>query len=319
MSAQDRTIDRYHGLMQINAEAHLIRGARDIGLFDALEPGQLTEGEITARLKTDPRLTGLLLDSLVALGVLEKYGEDYALSAVMRLLCQYDRDLGDDVWSSLASQLRGEDAGSQREFFDAATATQWVHTGAAKQAAEILDITGERAGRRILDLGCGSAVWSCAMAFADPTATVTVVDTPERMAAARRTIDSIKLGDRFETIEGDPASVPLESQAYDLVVVAGRLAAEPPEEDVHHFRRVHAALRSGGEVAVIDLFRAPSRPNFTESVEALRLALRTPAGRIRDAESMRKLLLENGFGACQFAFLAASRQGYGLLVAAKKD
>lgn len=319
MSAQDRTIDRYHGLMQINAEAHLIRGARDIGLFDALEAGQLTEEEITARLKTDRRLTGLLLDSLVALGVLEKYGEDYALSAVMRLLCQYDRDLGDDVWSSLASQLRGEDAGSKREFFDAATATQWVHTGAAKQAAEILDITGERAGRRILDLGCGSAVWSCAMAFADPTATVTVVDTPERMAAARRTIDSIKLGDRFETIEGDPASVPLESQAYDLVVMAGRLAAEPPEEDVHHFRRVHSALRRGGEVAVIDLFRGPSGPNFTESVEALRLALRTPAGRIRDAEAMRKLLLDNGFGACQFAFLAASRHGYGLLVAAKKD
>lgn len=319
MSAQDKTLDRYHGLMQINAEAHLLRGARDIGLFDALEPGQLTQEEITARLQSDPRLTGLLLDSLVALGVLEKYGEDYALSAVMRLLCRYDRDLGDDVWSSLASQLRGNDSGSKRELFDAATATQWVHTGAAKQAAEILDITGERAGRRILDLGCGSAVWSCAMAFADPTATVTAIDTPERMAAARRTIDSIKLGDRFETIEGDPASVPLQSEAYDMVVMAGRLSADPPEEDLRHFQRVRSALRSGGEIAVIDLFRAPTGPNITESVEALRLALKTPAGRIRDAEAMRKLLLENGFGACQFAFLAASRQGYGLLVAAKKD
>lgn len=319
MSAQDRMLDRYHGLMQINAEAHLIRGAREIGLFDVLEPGQLTQEEIAARLRTDARLTALLLDSLVALGVLEKYDDDYALSAVMRLLCQYDRDLGDDVWSSLASQLRGEDAGSKGEFFDAATATQWVHTGAAKQAAEILDITGERAGRRILDLGCGSAVWSCAMAFADPTATVTVIDTGERMAAARRTIHSIKLADRFEIIEGDPASVPLESEAYDMVVMAGRLSAEPPEEDLHHIRRVHAALRGGGELAVIDLFRAPSGPNFTESVEALKLALRTPGGGIRDAEAMRKLLLGNGFGACQFAFLAASRQGYGLLVAAKKD
>lgn len=319
MSAQDMMLDRYHGLMQINAEGHLIRGARDVGLFDALEPGQLTEEEIVARLQTDSRLTALLLDSLVALGVLERYGDDYALSAVMRLLCRYDRDLGDDVWSSLVSQLRGDESGSKREFYDAATATQWVHTGAAKQAAEILDITGERAGRRILDLGCGSAVWSCAMAFADPTARVTVVDTPERMAAARRTIDSIKLGDRFEIIEGDPASVPLESEAYDMVVNAGRLSAEPPERDLQHFRRVRGALRGGGEVAVIDLFRAPSGPNFTESVEALRLALKTPAGGIRDAEAMRKLLMHNGFSACQFAFLAASRQGYGLLVAAKKD
>ena len=78
-------------------------------------------------------------------------------------------------------------------------------------------------------------------------------------------------------------------------------------------------LSGGGELAVIDLFRGPSGPNLTESVEALRLAVSTPEGHIRDAEAMRKSLLSNGFGACQFAFLAASRQGFGLLVAAKKD
>lgn len=319
MSAQDLTLDHYHALMQTNAEAHLIRGARDLGLFDVLQHGQKTQAEIEQALGSEPRLTGLLLDSLVALKVLERYGDDYALSAVMRLLCHHDRTLGDDTWSSLPSRLRGEETPEAAPFLDSATATQWVHTGAAKQAAEILDITGERAGRRILDLGCGSAVWSCAMAFADPTATVTIVDTPARLAAARRTIDSIGLGDRFEVREGEPQEISLEEQAYDMVVLAGRLSSASPERDAEVFRRIEASLRPGGEVAVIDLFRGPGTPNLTESVEALRLALSTPEGHIRDAGEVRKLLLENGFGACQFAFLAASRQGYGLLLAAKKD
>lgn len=319
MSAQDLTLDRYHALMQTNAEAHLIRGARDLGLFDVLQRGQHTQEAIQESLGTEPRLTALLLDSLVALKVLERYGDDYALSAVMRLLCHHDRALGDDLWGSLASRLRGEQAPAAEPFLDGATATQWVHTGAAKQAAEILDIAGERSGRRILDLGCGSAVWSCAMAFADPTSTVTVVDTPARLAAARRTIDSIGLGDRFEVIEGDPQGVTLEDEAYDLVVMAGRLSVESPERDAEVFRRIQSTLRGGGELAVIDLFRGPSGPNLTESVEALKLALSTPEGHIRDAEAVRKSLLENGFGACQFAFLAASRQGYGLLLATKKE
>ncbi|WP_164103640.1 class I SAM-dependent methyltransferase [Candidatus Laterigemmans baculatus] len=319
MSAQDLTLDRYHALMQTNAEAQLVRQAREIGVFDALQQGQLTQEAIVERLGTDPRLTGLLLDSLVALHVLERYGDDYALSAVMRLLCLHDRTLGDEAWGSLGSRLRGEETLETEAFLDAATATQWVHTGAAKQAAEILDITGERAGRRILDLGCGSAVWSCAMAFADPTATVTAVDTPPRLAAARRTISSIGLDDRYEVLEGDPLEIPLEEEAYDLVVMAGRLSAESPERDPEIFRRVEGVLRGGGELAVIDLFRGPTGPNLTEAVEALRLAVSTPQGHIRDAEAMRKSLLELGFGACQFAFLAASRQGYGLLLAAKKD
>lgn len=318
MSAQDLTLDRYHALMQTNAEAQLVRQARDIGVFDALQQGQLTQEQIVERLGTEPRLTGLLLDSLVALHVLERYGDDYALSAVMRLLCLHDRTLGDDAWGALGSRLRGEETVAADQFLDAATATQWVHTGAAKQAAEILDIAGDRAGRRILDLGCGSAVWSCAMAFADPTAMVTVVDTPARLAAARRTIDSIGLGDRFRVLEGDPHTLPLESGSYDMVVMAGRLSAEPPERDPEIFRRVEGALSEGGELAVIDLFRGPTGPNLTEAVEALRLAVSTPEGHIRDAESMRKSLLSHGFGACQFAFLAASRQGFGLLLAAKK-
>lgn len=317
MSAQEVTLDRYQQFMQINAQSHLIRAARQSGIIEQLRHGQATADQLIERLNLQPRLTHLLLDAMVAMQVLEKYGDDYALAAVTRLLCQYDADLGDEVWEGLVAQLRGGTGGSKVDYFDESTATQWVHTSAAKQAAEILDIGGERRGRHILDLGCGSAVWSAAMAYADPTSKVTAVDTQPRVAAAKRTIESIAIQDRYRFVEEEPDQISLDSDAYDLVLMAGRLSGQDPERDQETIERAKRTLRSGGELVLIDLFRGPGKPGVNESLEAIRLAAKTPAGHIRDAEATRNLLLENGFAACQFAFIAASRQGWGMLLAVK--
>ncbi len=326
MSAQDDMLDRYQALMQVNAQSHLLRTAREVGILDVLQSGQATLEQLVERLGLQSPLAELLLDALVAMKVLEKYREDYALAGVTRLLCQYDADLGDRHWTLWAEQLKGGPRGQTAEYFDTATATQWVHTGAAKQVAEILDIGGERKGLKILDYGGGSAVWSAAIAYADPTCTVTVIDMPERLAAARRTIQSIELSERFEFQEASDdeqlgaASVPLPQDHFDLILVAGRVAGLSPEQDAERFRRWQVSLKEGGELVLVDLFRGPngsSGPNLTESVEAIRIAMGTPAGHIRDAEKVRDLLMESGFSRCQFVFLAASRQGFGMLVSQK--
>ena len=319
MNAQEVTLDRYQLYMQINAQAHLLRAARESGIIDALRSGQLTKDQLVEQLNLDARMAGLLLDAMVAMQVLEKYGDDYAVAAVTRLLCQYDADLGDSVWADLSDRVRHGKTGANDNFLDLTTATQWVHTAAAKQAAEILDIGGERTGRKILDLGCGSAVWSAAMAYADETTTVTAIDTPERLVAARRTVDSIGLGSRYEFIEADSETYQLSGNTYGLVLIAGRITPHSPEFDKATIERAKQALVVGGELVVIDLFKGPGRPGVNESIEAIRLATQTSAGQIRDAEAMRAQMVEAGFGACQFAFIAASRQGWGLLLAAKAN
>lgn len=317
MSAQEVTLDRYQLFMQINAQAHLLRAARESGIIEQLRLGQATADQLIERLNLEPRLTHLLLDAMVAMQVIEKYGDDFALAAVTRLLCQYDVDLGDDVWSGLVGQLQGSTGGSTEDYFDESTATQWVHTSAAKQAAEILDIGGERKGRRILDLGCGSAVWSAAMAYADPESHVTAIDTPARIAAAKRTIESIDLSARYSFVEAEPDTAALSTDTYDIVLVAGRFSALPLQRDQQLIQKAKQALKVGGELILIDLFRGPGKPGVNESLEAIRLAAKTTEGHIRDAEATRNQLLENGFGTCQFAFIAASRQGWGMLLAVK--
>lgn len=333
MTAQDRTLDRYQELMQINAAGHVLRAARELGIFDALRKGQRTAEQLAEELQLDRRGLDLLLDCLLSINVIERYEDDHALAPVMQLLCRYDADLGDESWQRLADSLRGrtEPAVDDRRYFDSLAATQWIHTPAAMQAAEMLDIGGEAAVQReaaggsdagasgstinILDLGCGSAVWSCAMAYRAAGSRVVAVDYEPALQAARSTADSIQLTDRFQTISGNPETVELAADEFDLAIIAQRLHAADRDGRVRLLSQARRALRPGGKVVVIDLFRGPAKPRLSETLEALRMHLETDAGRMHLIEELESELREQSFHDVRFSFIAASRVNLGMMVA----
>jgi 2-polyprenyl-3-methyl-5-hydroxy-6-metoxy-1,4-benzoquinol methylase len=322
MSAQDATLQQYHQWMKINATSHLIRSAKQLGILDELRQGQRTLEQLCEPrvLKSAP--TKLLLDALVAIGIVEQYAEDYALARAAHLLCQYDDDLGDSRWQSLPDAVLGKtsrlDHDDQR-YLNRIAATQWIHTPAAIQAAEVLDVggDGEPQGISILDLGCGSAVWSCAMAHRDQQAKVTAVDHAEALIAAQSTADSIELNDRFEVLRGSPDTVVLADDAFDLVVLAQRLSCLGQSHAGDVVARAVAACKPGGRVVVIDLFRGPAKANLAETIEALTLDLETEAGQILSLEQTQQLLGEAGLTNIQFTFLAASQLNLGLAIGTK--
>lgn len=321
MSAQGQTLDKYQQLMEINAASHLIRAARQLGMLDELREGQRTCQQLTEALSLSTVPTRLLLDGLAAIGVVEKYEDDFALSQAARLLCQYDHDLGDSRWLQLPDQVRGSvrRPESDRPQFAYLAATQWAQTGAAIQAAEVLNIggAGEPTGLKILDLGCGSAVWSCAMAHHDPESTITAVDEPAALEAASSTADSIGLLDRFEAIASAPGQAELPSDAFDLVLIPQRLSSIGQQQADELLAKAVAAAKGGGRIVVIDLFRGPAKPNLAESIEALKLAIDTPEGQMRTIGSIQSQLQSLGLVQIQFTFLPASRVNMGLAVAVK--
>jgi len=349
MSQQDRTLDRYQELMQINAASHVLRAAREVGLFDELRLGQRTADQLAEALRLDRAGLDLMLECLLSMNVIERYGDDHALAPVMQLLCQYDNDLGDLAWRSLAGIVRGEQAtapkasdavatepqgSTARAYLDSIAATQWVHTPAAMQAAEMLDMGGETgptglpepdgsgASLRIVDLGCGSAVWSCAMAYRDGRATILAIDDEPPLAAARSTADSIRMGDRFETSAGDPAEVPLEESHYGLAVIAQRLHCLTPQGRDRLIDRAIASLHSGGRLVLIDLFRGPTKPRLSETIEALRVHVGTGGGghgKMQSVDELKSLLRDRGLVDVRFSFIAASRVNLGMMVATKAD
>lgn len=339
MNAQDRTLDRYQELMQINAASHVLRAARQVGIFEELRGGQRTAEQLAEALRLDRAGLDLLLDCLISMNVIERYQDDHALAPVMQLLCQYDADLGDVDWLRLPEKVRTGDTTDdeadrqQRDqsYRHALAATQWVHTPAAMQAAEILDIGGAATAEsgtnggmvasspplRILDLGCGSAVWSCAMAFRDPAATVLAVDEEAALVAARSTARSIQLDNRFETLTGQPEEVSLPAADFNLVVVAQRLHAASPAQRTQLLNQAIGALAPGGRLVLIDLFRGPSKPLLSETIEALRIHVGTAEGKMQSAQELKETLTERGLSDIGFTFIAASRINLGMIVATK--
>ncbi|QEF96359.1 Mg-protoporphyrin IX methyl transferase [Stieleria maiorica] len=320
-AAGDRTIQQYENWMQTNAAAHLMRAARESGITARLREKQHTLDELCQSLSLCTETTKLLLDGLVAIGFVEQYEEDFALARAGHLLCQYDDDLGDSRWERLVGRLNNRglaevDAAAHRARI---AATQWIHTAAAMQAAEILDIGGESAtpAPRILDLGCGSAVWSCAFAHRDAGATVVAVDEAAALKAACSTADSIGLSDRFRTIESDPLAATVGEQQFDLVVLAQSLSGYSDDQAARLLQKSAAALKSGGRIAAPDFYLGPSRAGLKESLGRLSVHLATPAGRVRDLRECQAMFLAAGLGEIQFTYLAASEAGLGMMVAAR--
>ncbi len=322
MSAQDRTLEQYHQLMQINAASHLVRTARSLGVLAELREGQRTFEQLRDKLSLSPSIGPSLLDALVAIGIVEKYEEDYALSRAAHLLCQYDEDLGDASWSQLAGLVHRDSERQNHDdqrYFDHLAATQWIHTPAAMEAAEILDIGGEGeiSAATILDLGCGSAVWSCAMAYRDPEATITAVDHRAALDAAESSAASIGLLERFTGIDADPLEVELAPDTFDWVILAQRLIALSPAHAAVLLGKAAGAAKPGGRVVVIDLFRSPVKANLSECVEVLKLQLETREGQARTLASMEAELRQAGLDDVQFALMSKSRANFGLALATK--
>ncbi|EGF29835.1 class I SAM-dependent methyltransferase [Rhodopirellula baltica] len=340
MSAQDRTLDHYQELMTINATSHVLRTGRELGLFDALLEGQKTLEVLAERTGLPESRLLLLLRPLTSVGIIEKYAEDYAISSVARLLCQYDADLGDAVWKNASAALKSESQSSvdtdvPQSRFDSIAATQWVHTPAAMQAAEILDFgptpaedgseegegtvlsSEESEPQTLLDLGCGSAVWSCAAAHRDPLLRVTLVDHPGALEAAMATANSIELGDRFESIEGDALTAELPEGQFDHVLIAQRLNSYSPDQIRLMLQRATSAVKPGGRVIVIDSFEGPNRPSLAESIEALRIGIETEGGAVPELKEAQERMKDAGLESIQFTFIAASRVGLGLMTGIK--
>ncbi len=126
------------------------------------------------------------------------------------------------------------------------------------QVAEILGMgeasTDEAsAPQRLLDLGCGSAVWSCAMAYREPSLSIVAVDHRDALVAAEHTASSIELGDRFTSISGDATTVTLEAEAFDYVLIAQRLHSVNESTATALLNQATKALKAGGRLVVIDL------------------------------------------------------------------
>ncbi len=242
----------------------------ELDVFTHLAEG-VTALELAERLKTDPRATEMLLNALVALGVVEKREGVFrntpvaaqvltaggARLALMHLVNLWTR------WSTLTECVRkGSSVTFQApesrdpEWTEAFIAA--MHNNAQARAPEVVRVLNASKVRRMLDVGGGSGAYSIAFARANPELEADLLDLPDVVRIASRHVAAAGLEGRVRVREGDLKHDSL-GAGYDLVLVSAICHMLSPDENRDLLARCSSALAKRGRLVIQDFVLNPDK------------------------------------------------------------
>jgi ubiquinone/menaquinone biosynthesis C-methylase UbiE len=157
-------------------------------------------------------------------------------------------------------------------------------------------VAGSEGGLRVLDIGCGSAVWSIAVAKADPKARITAFDYPKVLESTRQFVEREGVVGRAEYMAGDLRVAQFPERGYDLAILGNIVHGEDEPTSRDLFARIHRALDAGGRLAIIDMIPNDERtgPPFP-LLFALNMLVNTDQGDTYTLTQYREWLTAAGF------------------------
>jgi precorrin-6B methylase 2 len=306
-----------------------LKAAIDLGLFTAIGAEPATGAEIAERCKCPERGIRILADNLTIVGFLTKDGKSYALtpSSAVFLDRKSPAYMGDaakfllsptasEAFTDLASTVRlgrlhttehGTTAPDHPAWVEFARAMGPMMGPAAKGAAALvpLDITRDT---RILDISASHGAYGIAFAHLSPRAHLVALDWESVLAITEENATAAGLAGRFSKIVGDAFKVDL-GRDYDVVLVPNFLHHFNCGECTRFLGSVHAALRPGGKVIIVEFVPNEDRITPPESATfSLVMLGTTPEGDAYTFAEYTRMLTAAGFRGAQLYPLPPTAQ-----------
>ncbi|WP_327295675.1 class I SAM-dependent methyltransferase [Streptomyces sp. NBC_01197] len=140
----------------------------------------------------------------------------------------------------MSAQQTYDEIGEAFEVFKALPLAQYV------EAPSFLGLVGDVAGKKVIDLACGTGFYSRELKRRGAADVFGVDISGEMIGAAQGIEQADPLGVRYEV--GDVADLSLAVERFDIATAVMLLNyAETADEFEHLCRKVHESLRSGGE------------------------------------------------------------------------
>ena len=270
-----------------------LKAAIDLGLFTAIGGNPATAPEIAARCQCPERGIRILSDSLTILGFLTKDGARYALttdSAVFldRNSPAYVGGAVDfflapgiaDGFQNLAATVRsgrvhtsehGTTAPDHPVWMEFARAMGPMMVPAAQGAAALVPLDPAR-DTRVLDISASHGAFGIAFAQKNPRAHLVALDWEAVLKVAEQNAAAAGLANRFRKIVGDAFTVDLGND-YDVVLVPNFLHHFNIADCTRFLGRVHAALRPGGRVVIVEFVPNEDRDRKSTRLNSSHCAL----------------------------------------------
>lgn len=247
----------------------VVSAAVELGIFDQLARGTSDLASLAAKIKADKRGTRILLDALAALSLVET-ADGYRLSPMadsflvsgrpgyMGRMVRFMSELLARIVPHFAAAVRRggtvlEESADQPEL------ALWEEFAAASgamarvQADALAGLLAPWANRRatldVLDVACGSGLYSLTLVARHPGARVTLNDWANVLDVTRRSVERLGLTELTAYLPGDVFEVDL-GGPYDLIVASNCFHMFSEERCRRLLGRLAGALRADGRVAI---------------------------------------------------------------------
>ena len=280
--------------------SRVILTAVNLGIFDSLKKA-ISAAELSRKLKTDPRATGILLDALTAIGLVIKSREGKYRNSplsnryLIKGLRLYQGDIikhASTMWENFSALDEVVKTGRPaRRGFDHESFIMGMHNLTVLRSEGLIKAVGLKGVGTMLDLGGGPGTNAIAMAKKGVRATV--FDLPETIKIARKV--ARKEGAKIAFKSGDFHRDDIGS-GYDLILVSQIVHAFSASENMALLHKCRAALNPGGRVVVHEF---PIDETMTSPPQSalfsVNMLVGTEKGRCYSPNEIKRWLTDTGF------------------------
>jgi ubiquinone/menaquinone biosynthesis C-methylase UbiE len=256
-----------------------IRAAIELDVFAPLAEKPASAETIASHCNASPRGIRILCDFLAVLGFLTKNGSEYAITpdSAVFLNRRSPAYAGGTLEFLLSSEIRGAFDCLAESVRKGGTAHSQLGTMAPEHpvwlsfarsmgplmfpaAAALADMIPLEQDRptKVLDISASHGAWGLAFARKNPKTKVVAVDWAGVLEIARENARAGGVADRFTAIPGSAFDVEFGGD-YDVVLIPNFLHHFSAADCVRFLKKVYAALRPGGTIAIVEFVPNPDR------------------------------------------------------------
>lgn len=281
-----------------------------LDVFSALADAPRSAADVSAYVRSDARATAMLMNSLTALGLVDKLDGIFSLTPFSReyLVRSSPSYMGHIImhhqhlvegWSHLHESIVSgrpvrkdvshENDESVRESF-----LMGMFNLASLLAPKVAQSVDLSACKRLLDLGGGPGTYAIHFCLANPGLTAQIFDLPTTRTFAEKTVERFGLSNRISFIPGDynADTVP---PGFDTAWLSHVLHIEGPESCLDLLKKTVAALETGGRLLVQEFILNDDKdgPEFP-ALFALNMLIGTDGGQSYSQQELSEMMREAG-------------------------